>query len=331
MLNQFLSIVWDVDPEIFHIGAISIRWYGLTWALCFIIGLVMFRGFFNREGYPPKLLDSIFMWGVISTLVGSRLGHVLFYDFQSYMENPITILYIWEGGLASHGAAIGLLIGLWGFSRKYKMPYIWSLDRIMFPVTAGGACVRIGNLMNSEIYGTPTDLPWGFEFINDNMWSKPFIEGGSNALPVHPTQIYEALCYFITFGIIVYMYYRKDLGRKRPGLIFGTGLIGVFLSRFIIEYIKNPQMTFELDMSLMMGQWLSVPFIIAGIAVIIWAYSKPAVQVPAVPTPLYTYSKPAAPKAKEAVKGAIPLKKSTEKPHDMPETVNSKPHKKGRK
>lgn len=307
MFNQFLSVVWDVNPEIFHIGSVSVRWYGVFWALSFIIGMFMFRGFFRREGYPERLLDSIFLYGIISTLLGARLGHIIFYDLKSYLADPITILYVWQGGLASHGAAIGLLIGLWLFSRKHKLPYIWSLDRIMLPVTVGGAGVRLGNLMNSEIYGTPTTRPWGFEFIRDGAWHEAIERGGSGALPVHPTQIYEAACYLITFGLLVYLYYRKDLGRKRPGLLFGIGLIGVFLSRFIIEYIKSPQVSFELDMSMMMGQWLSVPFIIAGIVMIIRALRRPAVEVPATPTPIYTYS--AQLKKKEPVQGAVPKKK----------------------
>lgn len=324
MLNRFLSVIWDVDPEIFHIGALSIRWYGITWALTFVIGLLMFRDFFRREGYPAKLLDSAFLWGILSTIIGARLGHVLFYDLHDYLQNPITILYIWQGGLASHGAALGLLVGLWGFSRRNKMPYLWSLDRIMLPVTVGGACVRLGNLMNSEIYGTPTDLPWGFEFIRDPNWV-----AGSPA--VHPTQIYEAVCYLVTFGILMYLYYGRDMGRKRPGLLFGVGLIGVFLSRFIIEYIKNPQMDFELDMSLLMGQWLSVPFVIAGLVFVVRALSRPAVNVPSTPTPVYTYSKYSTPKKKEPVKGAVPLGKKADTSHEMPASANSKPHKKGRK
>lgn len=324
MFDQFLSVIWNVNPEIFHIGPLSVRWYGLTWALTFVIGLIMFRGFFRREGYPAKLLDSIFLWGILSTIIGARLGHILFYDLHSYLENPISMLYIWEGGLASHGAAIGLLVGLLGFSLKHKMPYIWSLDRIMFPVTAGGAGVRLGNLMNSEIYGTTTDLPWGFEFINDPAW----IPG---SMPVHPTQIYEALCYLITFGILAYLYYGRDMGRKRPGLLFGIGLIGVFLSRFIIEYIKNPQMDFEMNMSLMMGQWLSIPFVIVGIIFVVRAFVKPAVAVPAKPTPLYTNSQQAAVKKKEPVKGAVPLDNNVGTAHNMPKQTNPKPHKKGRK
>lgn len=305
-MSYFLSILWDVNPAIFSIGSFEVRWYGLAWALCFIIGMIMFDRFFRREGYPGKLLDSIFLYGILSTIIGARLGHVLFYEPMDYLSQPWKILYIWEGGLASHGAAIGLLVGLWLFSRKYKIPYIWSLDRIMFPVTIGGALVRLGNLMNSEIYGGPTTLPWGFEFVRDPMWARPIVEGGSGSLAVHPTQIYEAICYLITFIILVWLYYGKDMGRKRPGLLFGVGLIGVFLSRFIIEYIKNPQVDFENNMSLLMGQWLSIPFVIAGLIFIIKSLNRPAVKVSSHPKPVYTGQPAQQQKKKDAIPGAVP-------------------------
>lgn len=271
MKNMFLSVVWDVDPVFFSIGSFEIRYYGLTWVLTFTVGMIMFSSFVKREGYKPQVSDSIFWFGVLSTIIGARLGHCLFYDPGYYLSHPLEILNMRQGGLASHGAAIGLLTGLWLFSRKNKMPYIWSLDRIMFPVTIGGAMVRIGNLLNSEIYGIETDKPWGFIFVRTG-----------ETVPKHPTQIYEAICYVITFIILIWMYYKKDFGRKRPGLIFGTGLIGVFLSRFFIEYIKNPQVEFEDGMSLLMGQWLSIPFILAGIWIIAMALRKPVLEPVAV-------------------------------------------------
>jgi prolipoprotein diacylglyceryl transferase len=169
--------------------------------------------------------------------------------------------------MASHGAAIGLLIGLWLFSRKNKMPYIWSLDRIMIPVGIGGAIVRFGNLFNSEIYGHPTDLPWGFQFIRN------YKEGTNIAdIPAcHPTQIYEALCYILCFAIL-FVLYRYTKVAKREGFIFGAAMVGIFLSRFLIEFVKNNQEKFEDGMLLNMGQLLSLPFIVAGIAFMIWAW-----------------------------------------------------------
>lgn len=245
-----LSIVWDVDPVWFSIGSFPIRYYGLTWAIAILLGAKFFDLFCKREHLPQSVSESIFIYGTLATIIGSRLGHCLFYDPIGYLSEPWTIITGFrDGGMASHGAAIGLLIGLWLFSKKNKLPYIWSLDRIMIAVTIGGAIVRIGNLMNSEIYGMATDLPWGFDFVRR----------GTGV--VHPTQIYEALCYFITFLILLWMYYGKDLARKNPGMIFGVGLVGTFLTRFFIEFIKANQEAFEQGMMLDMGQWLSIPFI----------------------------------------------------------------------
>ena len=262
---MLLSVVWDVDPTMFSIGSLDIRYYGLTWALTFLLGMAFFYNFIKREGLPVKTLDSIFWFGVLSTIIGARLGHCLFYDPGYYLMHPLKILDLRGGGLASHGAAIGLLTGLWLFSKRNKLPYIWSLDRIMFPVTIGGAMVRLGNLMNSEIYGMQTDLPWGFVFVR-----------AGETVAKHPTQIYEALAYIITFLILVWLYYGRDTGRRRPGILFGVGLIGVFLSRFFIEFIKNPQESFEEGWLLDMGQWLSIPFIVLGVYVIVRALRKPA-------------------------------------------------------
>lgn len=261
---QLLSIIWNVDPVIFHIGSFGVRYYGIAWALTFAIGLWLFDKFVKRENLNPKLLDSIFWYGVISTIVGARLGHCFFYDAAEYLSNPISILYIWQGGLASHGAAIGLLVGLWLFSRKNKIPYIWSLDRIMIVVTIGGALVRLGNLFNSEIYGHATNLPWGFVFVKTNP---------PETIAMHPTQIYEAACYLIGFFILRWLYFKKDTANRHPGFIFGLGIMIVFATRFLIEFVKNPQEAFEATMTLNMGQWLSIPFVIAG-GVVMWLAMK---------------------------------------------------------
>jgi prolipoprotein diacylglyceryl transferase len=261
MIN-FLAVTWDVDPVLFRIGDFEVMWYGLCWAMAIGLGGYFFSHFIRREKLNPDL-NNIFWWGAIVTIVGARLGHCLFYDPVYYLTHPIELLYFRQGGMASHGAAIGLLLGLWGFSRHYKLPMIWSLDRVMIPVTIGGAIVRIGNLINSEIYGHTTDLPWGFVFVR-----------AGETLPKHPTQIYEALCYLVTFVVLAVMYYKMDAGRKRPGLLFGVGLIGVFLSRFLLEFIKNPQIAAEQTMFLNIGQILSIPFVVAGVLMILWPYSK---------------------------------------------------------
>ena len=266
-----LVVTWDVNPALFHLGSFEVRYYGVLWAVALGISAYIFHHIMIREGLSEKTFDSVFWFGVISTVLGSRLGHCLFYDPGYYLTHPVEILDIRQGGMASHGAAVGLLIGLWLFSRKNKLPYIWSLDRISIVVAISGVAVRLGNLMNSEIYGTVTSLPWGFIFVRDG-----------ETLPKHPTQIYEALCYLVLFVILLWMYYKKDLARRRPGVMFGFFLIILFGTRFLIEFIKNPQVDFEQHMVLNMGQLLSIPFIVAG-GVILWRALK---QAPLTPSPL---------------------------------------------
>ena len=259
-----LAVTWDVNPALFHLGSFEVRYYGVLWAVALGISAYIFHHIMIREGLSEKTFDSVFWFGVISTVLGSRLGHCLFYDPVEYLSRPWTIITGFrDGGMASHGAAIGLLIGLWLFSRKNRLPYIWSLDRIMIAVGIGGAVVRLGNLFNSEIFGMATTLPWGFEFVRSAKWVNEFAPAA-----VHPTQIYEALCYLITFGILCWLYYGRDLGRRRPGVMFGVGLIGIFLTRFFIEFIKLDQEAFEQGMLLNMGQLLSIPFILVGIYMI---------------------------------------------------------------
>ena len=257
-----LVVTWDVNPALFHLGSFEVRYYGVLWAVALGISAYIFHHIMIREGLSEKTFDSVFWFGVISTVLGSRLGHCLFYDPGYYLTHPVEILDIRQGGMASHGAAVGLLIGLWLFSRKNKLPYIWSLDRISIVVAISGVAVRLGNLMNSEIYGTVTSLPWGFIFVRDG-----------ETLPKHPTQIYEALCYLVLFVILLWMYYKKDLARRRPGVMFGFFLIILFGTRFLIEFIKNPQVDFEQHMVL---------FIVAGV-VILWRALK---QAPLTPSPL---------------------------------------------
>ena len=266
-----LVVTWDVNPALFHLGSFEVRYYGVLWAVALGISAYIFHHIMIREGLSEKTFDSVFWFRVISTVLGSRLGHCLFYDPGYYLTHPVEILDIRQGGMASHGAAVGLLIGLWLFSRKNKLPYIWSLDRISIVVAISGVAVRLGNLMNSEIYGTVTSLPWGFIFVRDG-----------ETLPKHPTQIYEALCYLVLFVILLWMYYKKDLARRRPGVMFGFFLIILFGTRFLIEFIKNPQVDFEQHMVLNMGQLLSIPFIVAGV-VILWRALK---QAPLTPSPL---------------------------------------------
>ena len=289
-MTHVLSIVWDFDPVFFSIGTFEIRYYGLMWALAILIGAWFFDNFCKREGLSQEVSGSIFIYGTIATILGARLGHCLFYDPVEYLSKPWTIITGFrDGGMASHGAAIGLLIGLWLFSRKNRLPYIWSLDRIMIPVGIGCAIVRMGNLFNSEIFGEATSLPWGFEFVRSHKWLAEYAPSA-----VHPTQIYEALCYLVTFGILWWLYYKKDMARRRPGILFGVGLIGVFLTRFIIEFIKTEQEAFEVGWTLDMGQWLSIPFILLGLYMIWRGATCPIAE------PVSAEGSPAKPAAKPA-------------------------------
>lgn len=266
-------ITWTVHPDIIN-SFIEIRWYGLFFAIGFIAGYMIFDRFRRYEGFPSQWLDSLFVYVVIATIVGARLGHCLFYGWDYYSQHPIDILKVWEGGLASHGGAIGIIVGILIYSRRVThLPALWTFDRVVIPIALMGALIRMGNLMNHEIYGHATDLPWGFRFI-DNLHA--WMQGAAPIFtePSHPTQIYEALCYLALFGLLMYLYWGRH-EEHRSGLIFGTFLIGTFLSRFFIEFIKNDQEAFEADMLLNMGQLLSIPFVIAGIWLVIRAMRRP--------------------------------------------------------
>lgn len=255
-------IPWNVDPEIFRIGNFAVRWYGLLFASGFVIGYYILQKVFKNEGLGDATLDRLTVYVAVGTIIGARLGHCLFYEPTYYLAHPVEILKVWHGGLASHGAAIGILLALWLFVRKEKKPFIWAIDRVVIVVALAGALIRFGNLMNSEIYGVETTLPWGFVFLRN----------GENA-PKHPTQIYESLAYLLTFVILLRVYW-KNMGKQKPGLLFGLFLILVFGFRFLVEYLKEDQVAFEAGMKLNMGQLLSIPFIIAGIALLFWAFRK---------------------------------------------------------
>lgn len=263
---SLLAINWNVDPVFFTIFGLEVRYYGVLFALAFVASYWIFTRMYKHEGIKITEIDTLAFYVGIGVVVGARLGHVFFYQPDYYLSHPWHILNIREGGLASHGAAIGILVALWLYSRKYKRTYIWLLDRIALAVPLAGMFVRLGNLMNSEIYGHVTTMPWGFIFLREG-----------EVLPKHPTQIYEALAYLVIFLILYWLYFKKDITFKKPGMLFGIFLILLFSARFFIEFIKNDQVGFEQGMALNMGQYLSIPFIIIGIGFIIYAnkYAKP--------------------------------------------------------
>lgn len=264
-----LAIRWDVTPEIFD-GWNTPNYYGLLFVTGLILGYYTIRKMFRKEGIPDEKLDRLVLYVVIATIVGARLGHVFFYDWDSYKQNPIDILKVWEGGLASHGGAIALVIALILYNQRIlKKPYIWIFDRIAAPVAIAGTFIRLGNLMNSEIVGSPTDLPWAFEFVNYiNETTRQY-----DPTPRHPAQLYEAIMYLIIFGILMYMFWKKSAW-KQPGLIFGTFLILLFGARFFIEFVKMGQTAYDETLTINTGQWLSVPFVLAGIGILIWSFKN---------------------------------------------------------
>ena len=266
-------ITWAANPDIIS-NPITVRWYGLMFAIGFLIGYELVARMFKHEGAPERWLGILLIYVVIATIVGARLGHVFFYEWDVYSQDPIRILYIWEGGLASHGGTIAIILAiiLYSIFVTKKSP-LWTFDRLVIAIALVGGLIRLGNLFNSEIFGTATTLPWGFMFVRSREWHMLY-EGQA----VHPTQIYEALCYFALFGLLMWMYWKKN-AEERPGLIFGVFLIGIFLPRFLIEFIKNDQVAREATMSLNIGQQLSIPFILLGAGLVIYAMMRPKVKL----------------------------------------------------
>ncbi|HKK61160.1 MAG TPA: prolipoprotein diacylglyceryl transferase [Bacteroidales bacterium] len=266
-------ITWDIDPEIFSLGKLSIRWYGLMFAMAFLSGYIVFTRYLKSNRLDAEMLDQLLIYIAVGTIAGARLGHCLFYEPNYYLSNPVEILKIWKGGLASHGAAIGIVIALWLYIRKHKLSFLWLMDRLVIVVPLAGAFIRTGNLFNSEIYGRATDVPWAFLFVRDVV-RDPNTGAILENVPSHPTQIYEALSYLFIFAVL-FIYFRRNHDKVRDGFIFGVFLILLFTARFFIEFIKNDQVAFESGMTLNMGQWLSVPFILIGIALIYYTGKHP--------------------------------------------------------
>lgn len=249
-------ITWNPSPEIFSIGPVSIRWYGLLFASSFLCGFKIMEYIFKKEKINLEILDKLIIYVAIGTVVGARLGHCFFYDFGYYSKHPLEILQIWKGGLASHGAAIGILVALYFFVKKVSTKsYWWVVDRVVITVALASFFIRIGNLMNSEIIGSVTDVPWAFIFL---------VEDG---LPRHPSQLYEGLCYLIIFLILFGLYLKKGTQLKE-GFIFGLYLVMVFTTRFFMEFIKAEQVDFEKGMLLNMGQILSIPLVLIGLVIL---------------------------------------------------------------
>ncbi|WP_282038552.1 prolipoprotein diacylglyceryl transferase [Saccharicrinis aurantiacus] len=262
-------IHWSPDPEIINIFGISIRYYGLLFVTGIILCISMLDKIFKRENIPPGNIEKLSMYGVVGIIIGARLGHCLFYEPSYYLSHPIEMILpiqvLEEGGvkftgyqgLASHGGALGLIVALILYSRKTKHAIIDTIDLIAVVAALGGGFIRLANFMNSEIIGMPTSKPWGIIFERvDN-------------IPRHPAQLYEALSYFLIFGIMFYLY-KKHRERLKNGFYFGLVLVLIFTARFIIEFVKEDQVGFENRMTFNMGQLLSLPYILFGLGFLIY-------------------------------------------------------------
>lgn len=291
-------MVWN-PSEGFDLGFITLRFYSLMFVVAFGLGWYIMKGIYNREGQSIEKLDNLFVYTVVATLIGARLGHVFFYDWAYFSQHPLEILLPiretldgWEftgfAGLASHGAAIAIILVMYFYSKKVvQKPILWVLDRIVIPVASGAIFVRLGNFFNSEIVGKETTSSFGIKFIRDKFSPKEafqktnisnindaykaietnpqFSEVLAEVTPKHPAMLYEAFGYVFVFAILFYMYWKTD-ARNKQGLLFGTFLVLLWTVRFIVEYVKESQGGFEESLGLLStGQWLSIPFVIAGL------------------------------------------------------------------
>jgi len=258
------QITWDVSPEIFRLGPLPIRWYSLGWLSAFAVGFYLVRWMYRKEGKSETDLESVLLFMILGAIIGARLGHCFFYRPDYYLAHPLEIIAFWKGfrGLASHGGAIGILASLYIFSRRHPdQPYLWLLDRVAGPAALGGFFIRMGNLMNSEILGLPTDAPWGMVFVR------------VDSIPRHPAQVYEALSYLLISLFILFLYRRKGLALP-SGVLTGTFLAAVFGARFFIEFVKERHAAFETGLPLSMGQILSIPIVAIGLGLIVWVLRK---------------------------------------------------------
>lgn len=289
-------MVWNPSEGI-DLGFFMVRYYSLMFVVAFGLGWFLMKKIFDRENEPIDKLDSLFIWTVLATLLGARLGHVFFYDWEYFRNHLAEILlpfrfspkFEFTGfqGLASHGAAIGIILAMYFFSKNImKKPLLWVLDRVVIPVASGAVFVRIGNFFNSEIIGHETTSPFGIKFIRDYYNSREAVAATKienpkeayNAIATnpqfaellaqipakHPTQLYESFCYIFVFAVLYYMYWKTD-ARKKQGYLLGMFLVMLWSVRFVVEFMKESQGGFETDLGIFStGQWLSIPFIIIG-------------------------------------------------------------------
>jgi phosphatidylglycerol:prolipoprotein diacylglycerol transferase len=244
---------WNISPELISFGFIHVRWYGALFALSFVLAFQMIKRMYQADGYPEERVDSLLWYMMIAVVAGARLGHCLFYQPEIYLADPIRIFKVWEGGLASHGAALGIVVGVWAYTRKYKeYTPLEVLDRVAIGVALSGFFIRLGNFFNSEIIGKPSNLPWAVTFAHIDQ------------IPRHPAQLYESISYLIIFTFLFRLYWKTKL-RFQRGYLFGLALALIFGARFFLEFFKENQEPFEGSLPINMGQILSIPLVAVGI------------------------------------------------------------------
>jgi prolipoprotein diacylglyceryl transferase len=253
--------IWSADPVALSFGPFHIFWYGILFAVAILSGLEFMKWVYPREGRDVAELDTLFIYIVVGIVVGARLGHCFFYDPEFYLAHPMKIFAVWEGGLASHGGGLGVILALYLYCKKYKVEYLWLLDRIAIPTALFAFFVRMGNFMNSEIIGKPTDSFFGIIFSR------------VDTLPRHPTQLYEAFSYLLIFFVMSYIYKTKAT-KLQNGFLFGLFLLLVFSARFLIEFVKTKQADYTLDIGLTTGQLLSIPFLVLGTYLLLKALKR---------------------------------------------------------
>lgn len=268
MLDPSAFVHWGLDPELFALGPLRPRYYGLCFLAAFYVGYYVARWMYDQEGRSLEDLDRLLLYMMGGAVIGARLGHCLFYDPGYYLLNPLEIFKVWRGGLASHGGVIGILTSLWMYSRgRPDQPYLWLLDRMAVPTALGGFFIRLGNFFNSEILGEPASVPWAIVFER--------IDG----LPRHPAQLYESAAYFAIFWILMTLY-RRGRHRLADGGLTGAFFVLVFGARFCIEFVKVRQAAYASDLVLSVGQLLSIPVVIGGALLLIRAIVAGRRQVP---------------------------------------------------
>jgi prolipoprotein diacylglyceryl transferase len=270
---MLLEIIWDIDPEIID-GWRTPNKYGILFVTGLILGYWVISKIFKNENVEESKLDKLLLYVVIATVVGARLGHVFFYDWPYYKNHLSEIPQVWKGGLASHGAAIAIILALWIYSKKVShQPMLWILDRVVISIALAGCFIRLGNLMNSEIVGIPSNLPWAFSFTH--FYNEQI--GAYDPTPRHPAQLYESISYLIIFIVLFRMYWKTN-ARHKLGLLFGTFLILIFGMRFLIEFIKVGQTQRDYVDIINTGQMLSIPFVLLGVFFVIRAIKKENTQ-----------------------------------------------------